>query len=273
MRRIPFAHLIAIRGFEKDTADSKDASALIHSLRITKLRRGSTCVETDSAPELLAARWQLMCKGTTRFRDARVDRESCFRCGRLQWRGVDGVHLVAEVRHPGRWTFPKRTGSARDHSEPPTDGGRATSRSCSSTRTGDSVDANAESNTRRHSSAGAHAAAAARADSTASTNAAASARTDSTASAYAAAAVRADSTTGTNAAAAVRADSSAAPAATSTARADSNTSATATAAARADSSAATATNVASVALGDTRQRRRIQRAPPAACHGDILSVR
>ena len=30
MLRIPFAHLITISGFEEDTADSKDAPALLH---------------------------------------------------------------------------------------------------------------------------------------------------------------------------------------------------------------------------------------------------
>jgi hypothetical protein len=30
MLRVPFAHLIAIGGFEEDTADSKDAPALLH---------------------------------------------------------------------------------------------------------------------------------------------------------------------------------------------------------------------------------------------------
>jgi hypothetical protein len=30
MLRIPFAHLISIRGFEEDTADSEDAPALLH---------------------------------------------------------------------------------------------------------------------------------------------------------------------------------------------------------------------------------------------------
>src|SRR5208283_6024507 len=42
MRCIPFAHLIAIRGFEEDTADSKDAPALLHfdgRLRLFRLRR------------------------------------------------------------------------------------------------------------------------------------------------------------------------------------------------------------------------------------------
>src|ERR1039458_2549168 len=42
MLRIPFAHLITISGFEEDTADSKDAPALLHfdgRLRLFRLRR------------------------------------------------------------------------------------------------------------------------------------------------------------------------------------------------------------------------------------------
>ncbi len=42
MLRIPFAHLITIGGFEEDTADSKDAPALLHfdgRLRLFRLRR------------------------------------------------------------------------------------------------------------------------------------------------------------------------------------------------------------------------------------------
>src|SRR6267154_647674 len=42
MLRIPFAHLITIRGFEEDTADSKDAPALLRfdgRLRLFRLRR------------------------------------------------------------------------------------------------------------------------------------------------------------------------------------------------------------------------------------------
>jgi len=42
MLRIPFAHLITIRGFEEDTADSKDAPALLHCdkrLRLFRLPR------------------------------------------------------------------------------------------------------------------------------------------------------------------------------------------------------------------------------------------
>src|SRR5581483_7354160 len=37
MLRIPFAHLIAIRGFEEDTADSQDAPALLHVGRRRRL--------------------------------------------------------------------------------------------------------------------------------------------------------------------------------------------------------------------------------------------
>jgi hypothetical protein len=42
MGRIPFAHLITISGFEEDTADTKDAAALLHfdrRLRLLRLRR------------------------------------------------------------------------------------------------------------------------------------------------------------------------------------------------------------------------------------------
>src|SRR3984957_4210879 len=42
MLRIPFARLITISGFEEDTADSKDAPALLHfdwRLRLFRLRR------------------------------------------------------------------------------------------------------------------------------------------------------------------------------------------------------------------------------------------
>src|ERR1019366_2973681 len=42
MLRIPFAHLITISGFEEDTANSKDAPALLHldrRLRLFRLRR------------------------------------------------------------------------------------------------------------------------------------------------------------------------------------------------------------------------------------------
>src|SRR5258708_34137878 len=42
MLRIPFAHLIAISGFEEDTADSKDAPALLYfdrRFRLFRLRR------------------------------------------------------------------------------------------------------------------------------------------------------------------------------------------------------------------------------------------
>src|SRR3984957_9448262 len=42
MLRIPFAHLITIGGFEEDTADSKDAPALLRfdrRLRLFRLRR------------------------------------------------------------------------------------------------------------------------------------------------------------------------------------------------------------------------------------------
>ena len=42
MLRIPFTHLITISGFEEDTADSKDASALLQfdrRLRLFRLRR------------------------------------------------------------------------------------------------------------------------------------------------------------------------------------------------------------------------------------------
>jgi hypothetical protein len=42
MLRIPFAHLITISGFEEDTADSKDAPALLHfdrRFRLFRLRR------------------------------------------------------------------------------------------------------------------------------------------------------------------------------------------------------------------------------------------
>src|ERR1043166_8539227 len=54
MLRIPFAHLITISGFEEDTADSKDAPALLHfdrRLRLFRLRRfhflSSYCVDRD----------------------------------------------------------------------------------------------------------------------------------------------------------------------------------------------------------------------------------
>jgi len=46
MCRIPCAHLIAIRGFEEDTADSKDAPALLHfdrRVRLLRLRRLGSC--------------------------------------------------------------------------------------------------------------------------------------------------------------------------------------------------------------------------------------
>ena len=42
MLRIPFAHLITMSGFEEDTADSKDTTALLHfdrRLRLFRLRR------------------------------------------------------------------------------------------------------------------------------------------------------------------------------------------------------------------------------------------
>ena len=42
MLRIPFAHLITIGGFEEDTADAKDAPALLHfdgRLRLFRLLR------------------------------------------------------------------------------------------------------------------------------------------------------------------------------------------------------------------------------------------
>src|SRR5260221_12575009 len=54
MLRIPFAHLITISGFEEDTADSKDAPALLHfdrRLRLFRLRRlhflSSLCAHRD----------------------------------------------------------------------------------------------------------------------------------------------------------------------------------------------------------------------------------
>ena len=47
MLRIPFAHLITIRGFEEDTADSKDAAAL---LRLGGRFRFSGCGDCTSCP-------------------------------------------------------------------------------------------------------------------------------------------------------------------------------------------------------------------------------